>query len=132
MARNKDRFEYVELSIPKKSALYRCLVADAEEKGQSLARTIVEILNGSRTVAGERSGEFQQRAKPEDLRREGAHVQKASVSPGEKKATKERHEPTSSFVLPGSDDDGEEVDEAPAFDLSGALASAALFDQFDM
>lgn len=110
MPRNKARFEYIEVSLPKESELYQLLTADAHRSAQSLAQIMLVRL--ADYYGGSQAAPQRMRESPP-----------AVVCSPEKPPSQIEEEPVFS---PTSSDDREE-DEV-SFDLSGALASAALFD----
>lgn len=115
MARNKDKFEYIEVSIPKESDLYQLLSADANRAAQSLAQIILVRL--ADYYSGSQPGAHPQVARPVKPQIEAA--------PSVQEDRKQRE---ASFVF---EEEYQQKDDEPVFDFSKAMASADLFDQFN-
>lgn len=117
MPRNKDRFEYIEVSIPKDSDLYRLLAADAKRATQSLAQVMLVRLADYYGMVGQDGAPQPEVAPPED--------KKATT----KKQTLPKEKEPVGPVPTSSDLDDAAEKESPDFNFSRALAGAALFDQ---
>jgi len=110
--RNKEKFAYIEVAIPLESALYRLLSADAEGASQSLAQIMLVRL--ADFYRGSQPGTLPQAPRP-------------AIPQVEALAQESRGPREAPLAL---DAEQQEEEELPEFDLSKALASADLFDQF--
>lgn len=130
MPRNKDRFEYIEVSIQKESELYQLLSADAKKTAQSLAQIMLVRLADYYEMVSGQPASFPPRSKPRE-KKETYH-QETSALPEDKKA-KTKKQPTQSKkesqLSPIWGDETDQEDDTPTYDFSNAMAGAALFDK---